>query len=271
MTDNAHCRNDTRCRAYDATTGRAAPTGRTPLCDPCLTAAGHGLRALLWDLLDLAQLHTPSLAQPLGQHGGAHRDPPMPLAAGPEALTAEIVHVLTTWETEIRAVCGLHEPATHGPAAPWHTTITRRPAHARQRPGAAAQRAIAVLAPRIHDLARLPPTAVYPTGCEDTPTDMDGVDAVQQLTRLHHRARALLGRTRRTFWVPGECALCGANPTPGVDGPLYRSEPRQAGDDPPIWCDHCGGWRTDADYRRYLTMLVWPTTRPDRQGQETAA
>jgi hypothetical protein len=43
-----------------------------------------------------------------------------------------------------------------------------------------------------------------------------------------------------------------------VDGPLYRSEPRDAGDEPQVWCDICQGWRTEEDYRRYLVELVWP-------------
>jgi hypothetical protein len=47
------CRSDQQCRDHDGRT--ACPTSR-PLCDACLEAAGPGIRGLVFDYLDLAQV-----------------------------------------------------------------------------------------------------------------------------------------------------------------------------------------------------------------------
>jgi hypothetical protein len=233
------CRHDEHCAGWDRTTRTPATATAGPLCEPCLARHTADLRALLYDYVDLEQLHYPSLAQALtGQPNGSPA-PAMPINGNAEALQAEIVWALTTWEREIRVAQRLHQP----PAA---------------RPGRAVHRAVHTLTDRTRALATLPPRQVRPAGVEDPPQTMDGGDALAHLSDLHRRARAMLGRTRRVFWVPGECPSCDATPEPGVPGPLYRSEPRDEGDEPPVVCDRCGETRTYDDYERYVRMLVWP-------------
>lgn len=264
------CRNGDRCLGYDRSTKQPAERGATAVCDPCLDwdteRARRAVNTLPWRVLDLAQLQAPSMAQTLTGQPGGRTEPPMPLAAAPEALQAQIVHVLTTWEQVIRDVCGLSDiPAATN--QPWHTTVTRRPPSAVGRLGAQARRAAGILAPRMDRLARLGPTAVYPTGCEDDPTDLDGVDALHALDRLDRLAFAMLGRTRREFWVPGECwqdKCAKAHQKAVKDGHdrsqwLYRAEPARAGDEPPVHCRYCDEPRTYAEYLAYVEMMVWPT------------
>ena len=250
-TDIRLCAHAEHCRGFDRTARQPAETAGNPLCTRCLDSHERDLRGLLWDWLDLEQLQMPSLAQSLTGQPNGSTEPAMPMAGGPEALQSEIAHVLATWEDVIRDRHRLADvPAT-------------------RRQGPTVQRAVTLLAPRVDILSRLDATTVYPTGCEDTPTDMTGVEALTHISHLHQRARAMLGRTRRTYWVPGDCGLCGAQPTEGVPGPLYRHEPRHEGDESPVWCDHCDGWRSHDDYERYVTMLVWPQLHHD-QDEATA-
>jgi hypothetical protein len=248
------CRNSDHCRQHT--------TARNPLCRNCLDHASRDIRALLWDWIDLEQLQIPSLAQTLTGQPNGTATPAMPLAGAPEALQAEIAWVLTTWEEIVRDAQRLSAGTATPPVAPWHTTVTNPPPDARVRDGAAVHRAVGILAPRVADLARLPPTAVPPTGCEDPFADMDGVEALQQIAALHQRARSMLGRTVRDVWLPGGCMLCDAPKIDGVDGPLYRSEPREEGDEPPVWCTQCGEWRTYDDYQKSILLIVWPHLHP---------
>ena len=184
----------------------------------------------------------------------------MPIAGHVEALQAEIVHSATVWEYEVRVACRLPDPTTLAPLADWHTTLRHPQPVARLRPGATLQRAIDTITVRIERLASLPATAVCPTGVEDQPVDMTGADAIDHLRQLHARSRAMLGRTRRTFWIPGECWVqaCGARPTAGEDGPLWRSEPIRAEDPMQVGCSRCGAQRGYPDYEQYMTGLIWP-------------
>jgi hypothetical protein len=101
-------------------------------------------------------------------------------------------------------------------------------------------RALGVVGPRV----QVPAVNVRATGVEDKPVDATGLEALAQLVHLHMRARAMLGRTRRTFCVPAECwqeecatlhrqaVAAGADPKEW----LWRSKPRDEGDEPPVWC-----------------------------------
>ena len=261
MSDHAgYCRNEHRCPGWD---GRQAAPTDDPFCGTCLDSAGRDIRALVYDYVDLAQLHEPSLSQAPNEHTGGSKERPIPIAAHVEALQSEIVHVTTTWEAEIRVAHRLPDPETLVPVADWHTTLTRPTPAARIRPGAAVQRAIGIIETRVRALSLLPATAVCSTGIEDDPADVEGWEAVQHLQTLHQRARSMLGRTRRTFWIPGECWACDARPTPGVDGPLWRSEPRDARDPMQVGCNHCGAQRPYADYETYMAGLIWPDQPSD--------
>ncbi|WBB94208.1 hypothetical protein [Verrucosispora sp. WMMC514] len=249
------CIADTHCKGYDRLERRPAWTATThPYCDPCIAAATRDIRMLACDWYDLAQQQYPTLSQ-APSTSSAHRqrpEPPIPLREGPDALQREIHHAVTTWEAVVREHARLSTPADlarHGPAV---------------------QRAVGILAPRVRLLAQLPATTVYPTGCEDQPTDMTGADAIDHLCRLRARARSMLGWTHRRRWVPGDCWACDGRDADDLDGPLYRSEPRY---EPGTWdgvltsrvhCDRCGQDRPEADYDEYLVTLRWPG-QPDEQ------
>jgi hypothetical protein len=255
--DQGRCRSGDRCRGLDPVTRQAHPTSQ-PLCEACLEAAERDTRALVFDYLDLAQLHEPAMSQAPSEHTGGSKEKPIPINGHAEALQAEIVHVTSVWEYEIRVACRLADPYVSAPVADWHTTISKPTPLARVRPGAAVQRAVGIIGPRLRRLAALPPTIVCPAGVEDDPVEMAGWEAVHQLQALHQRARGMLGRTRRTFWIPGECWQCGAHPTQGVDGPLYRSEPRDARDPMQVTCSKCQAYRPYPDYEQYMATLLWP-------------
>lgn len=240
---------DSACREWDGQQPGWADGG--PLCATELRVAERDVPLLLFDYLDLEQQLPRSLSQALDGQPSGKPGPPVPLALATEALQAEIVHVLTTWEAEIRARCGLSEPPERGPNLPWHTTVTKRPPLARVRAGAAVQRALTVLGPRLPELARIPATAVQATGVEDPPEDMFGWEALLHLSRLHQRARSMLGRTRRTERLPGDCSGCGAYD-------LRRDEPRFEGDPCDVYCGTCARTWSRDEYDRYVLLMVAP-------------
>ncbi|MCX5066636.1 hypothetical protein OOJ91_12180 [Micromonospora lupini] len=247
MTDTHHpdrqCISDIRCKGYDHVAKHPAWTDPgSPFCEACLAAARRDVRTLLYDWVDLAQMQAPSLSQAMNAQPGARRDPPMPLRGDPEALQQEIHHVLTTWETEVRAAAGLADL----PPLSQH--------------GAAVQRAVTILEPRVRLLSALPPTAVYPTGCEDPVTDLAGWEAVEHLQRLRARARSMLGWTFRSRWVPGDCWACDGRDADDKDGPLFRAEPRYEQDDCEVWCARCQQHRPADEYDEYVQTLRWPGT-----------
>lgn len=132
------------------------------------------------------------------------------------------------------------------------------------------QRAVGIVAPRLERLANLPAITVCPTGIEDQPVGMFGWEAIHHLQQLHGRARGMLGRTTRRFWIPGDCWACGARSVPLEDGPLYRSEPRQYDDPMQVSCARCGRYRPYADYEHFQTNLQWPI-QPVGQHVQAAA
>lgn len=238
-----HCRNRTNGQPY--------PTS-DPLCETCLDHAGRDVRNLVFDYLDLAQLHEASLSQAINEKTRGSKDSPMLISEQVDALQQEIVHTALTWEYEIRVACRLSDPTTLAPLADWHTTISKPQPVAQVRPGAALQRAVTILAPRLRQLSLLPATAVLPTGAEDDPQDVTGWQAVHHLQSLHQRAKAMLGRTRRILSLHGTCPTdCGAQA-------LYRQEPREHHDEPPVWCDACGSTAPYAAYEHFMVNLVWP-------------
>ncbi|MFD6565374.1 hypothetical protein [Micromonospora profundi] len=264
-TSGRTCVSDTRCRAYDrlAKPPAAAPVTTTPLCDACLDHHRADIQALPVDYLDLAQLHETSLSQALRDRTTGSHESPLLIAGQVQALQAEIVHATTTWETEVRHAARLAAAEQAAPIADWHTTLRRPTPVGAGRPGHQVQRATGILTAHLHTLARLPATAVHPTGCEDPPEDMTGVDAIDHLTRLHGRARGILGRTSPRPWIPGDCPNtdCGArdaDPAWADGGPLYRTTPRDFKDIPTVYCAACNTARSYTDYETYMTQFEWP-------------
>jgi hypothetical protein len=260
-TDQRTCNSGPACKDHN---GRTAHPTEHPLCPACLDAADHDIRALVYDYLDLAQLHETSLSQAINEKTtGSLLESPMLLSGHVEALQAEIVHATAMWEYELRVAGRLSDPNTYAPL--WRTTVydhidlIRHGARTiKARGGASVQRAVGIILPRLARLAALPETLVCPTGVEDEPQPMAGWQAIHQLQQLHGRARSTLGRTVRRFWIPGECWTCNAKPKLGEDGPLYRSEPRFPEDPMQVNCDRCGAYRAYADYEQFQANLQWP-------------
>lgn len=250
-TDQRTCNADTTCKAYDPVGRHAYPTN-DPLCHACLDHAERDIRTLTYDYLDLAQLHEASMSQAINEKTAGSKEKTMLLVGHVEALQAEIVHVTTTWEYEVRVTAHLSDPQTLVPVADWHTTLTRRTPPPRMRGGAAVQRATAIIAPRLRMLSLIPATAVCPTGVEDDPQDITGWEAALQLADLHGRCRGVLGRTRRTLSLHGVCP----NPACSAQA-LYRQEPRDYLDEQPVWCDTCKTQRPYADYEHFMVRLQW--------------
>lgn len=266
-------RNETRrgtcfagehCRARDPITKKAAATA-DPLCGACLEGAERDTRALVYDYLDLAQLHEASMSQAINEKTDGSKDSPLLIAGHVEALQAELVHVLTTWEYEVRVTARLSDPRARVPIADWHTTLTRPAPEPKVRAGHAVQRAVAILAPRMRMLSLIGPTAVCPTGVEDDPADVAGWEAIHHLTALHKRARSYLGRTRRTLALHGTCANDDC-----TTHALYRNEPAFAEDEPPVWCDACKTTRPYRDYEHFMVNLAWPKQPADTREQVAA-
>jgi hypothetical protein len=233
-TSGRHCVSDTRCRGYDNATKLPAPVTTVPMCDPCLTGAERDVSNLVYDYVDLEQLQAPTLSQALNMQPSGKAAPPMPLNGQAEALQAEIVHVACTWEDVIRD----------------HARLSARNTQPR-RPGRQLDDAIRVLLPRLRQLAALGATDVYPTGCEDQPTDMTGWEAIHHLQHLHARARGMLGRTHRSTHLPGACSGCGLDE-------LHRDDPRHPDDPCDVYCANCQATWPHGDYQQYVTELVWP-------------
>lgn len=257
MGETGSCRGERGCKAYGRDVANQPALTDDPLCDACLDCARPDIRALVYDYLDLAQLHETSLSQAISEKTAGSKESPMLLAGQVEELQAEILHVTTTWEGEVRSAANL-TTGRRLPVPAWATTRSHPLPLVRVRAGAAVQRALGILLPRLRNLSLLPAVAVRPAGIEDDPEDVAGWEAVHHLQSLHGRARAALGRTRRTFWIPGECWSCDARPVRGVDGPLYRSEPRRFEDPMEVRCDKCGAIRPYPDYEHYMTGLLWP-------------
>jgi hypothetical protein len=261
MSDTRTCINGPRCPGWD---GRHAQPTSDPYCRDCLDRAERDIRGLVYDYVDLAQLHEASLSQAPSEHtsGGGHESPTL-LAEHVEALQAEIVYVTALWEHALRADGRLSNPKTFAPL--WSNTVydrlnltTGSNGLRRARPGHIVQRAVTLITGRIERLARLDTITVCPAGIDDEPTVMNGADAITHLQQLHQRSRGTLGRTTRRFWIPGECWNCDAHPVRDMDGPLYRSEPRYPEDPMSVHCQPCGATRSYADYEHYQQTLLWP-------------
>jgi hypothetical protein len=242
--NGSYCLSGDRCKDYNHLAKHSADIPSTAaLCNTCLTVAERDIRSLVFDYFDLEQLQIPALSQALDTQPTGKPGPPMPLSGAPEALQAEILHVSTTWEIEVRAHARLSEPTLE------------------KLRGAAVQRAVTVIATHVATLARFEPTAVFPTGCEDDPADVAGWEAIHHLQHLHQRARGMLGRTHRTSVVPGTCS--GSDTRPDCAAPLYRDEPRFAEDPCPVYCSdaRCTARWTTEEYERFVGLTVAALTR----------
>lgn len=237
MSDVAtRCAADSRCVAWDSVARQPAWTDGAPLCVDCLTVCGQDIGRLVADYVALEQVLAPGSGG--GEFVSGTRERPVPLRLGVEALQARMLHVLTTWEAVVRDVCGLSDSVEDGVRDGW-----------------AIQAAVKILEPRVRRLAALGATEVYPTGCEDDPTDMTGMEALLAMRDLHRDAHRMLGLTRKVNRLPGECPRCGLGTLVAPDGTEHPALARDNGKDEVV-CQACGHWMEREEYERYAGLVV---------------
>lgn len=231
-----------RCRGYDHARKVPAWTDGLPLCEECLSAAGLDVGRLLLDYRDLANA-IPKLSGS-GEQVSGTREKPIPLRLDVDALMAEILHVVTTWEEIIRDYSDL------GPVA------------VRVRPGWAVQAAVRILQPRVRQLAVVGGVEVFPRGCEDNLTETTGAEALLHMVWLHQHCQRLLGLTKLTNNLPGECSGCGSSNLVTDHGNMTALA-RPDGSET-VFCRNCGRTWTWDEWEQYA--LVWvETLRNDRR------
>lgn len=244
------CVADARCRDYDHTRKHAALLAdvSTPLCPDCLMFAERDVRTLTYDYIDLEQMLPTSLSQALDSQSqyGRRGEPPAPIRTSVEALQRTIWWATTTWAEVLIERHRLAE-------APWAD------ARRRVRDGYAVKWAVDVLTPRVRDLARVGAVELvdYPDVDEDAAvrhgagsiSTLTGAQGVLHLSWLRSKARATLGRTRRTTRVPGRCGC------PNDGNYLYRDEPRYEKDPCPVYCGACPNRWTPEEYERYVGLM----------------
>lgn len=238
MTDSmtGRCTAGDRCRGYRHDLKQPAWTNDGgPLCEDCLVEAERDIGRLLLDWRDLEEMLPKAAGQ--GEYVSGTRDAPVPLNLGVEALQAEILHVLTTWAEVMSDYADLADPPD-----------------GRARAGWAVQRAVTILQPRVRQLALIGPTEVFPTGPEDAPEPLSGVDAIAAMSRLHRRAHHQLGLTRAVTNLPGECSACGLATLAGDRGDRTALA-RDDGSDV-VYCRACGAWQTRDEYDRDTSASV---------------
>ncbi len=224
MTD--WCAAEDRCRGYDRHNRVPAATSDTALCEACLRVGQRVTRVLVYDYVDLEQ----HIARPAGggEHVSGTKEQPIPLALGIEALQREIWLLTTTWEQILRDLDSLADPPT------------------RVRDGWAVQHALAIIHPRVPQLANVPATTVMPHGPDGEPAEQTGAEGILAMVSLHGRVRATLGLTRLVHELPGECWRCGL--------PALR---RDDGEDE-VYCADCYATWTGQEYAREVELaLAW--------------
>lgn len=249
-----HCIADTRCHNYDHQARHPAllAAGRTTLCPDCLRVAERDVRQLPSDYAALEQwLPRPLSEWSDGQPKRARGELPLPLREYVLVLQRHIWWVTTAWEPVVRELDRLSDEVRRGVREGW-----------------AVQRAVTVIAPRLHQLAEVGPVdmADYPP-IDDTisapfvwgpdqrrpiaAVSPTGADGIHHLTRLHRLASAMTGLTERIRRLPGFCHAC------KEDEVLRQKHPLKFKHDPPVWCDNCGASQPYEDYERMMKLVVW--------------
>lgn len=246
-----------RCRNFDHQRNRPAILDgpRDPLCPDCLMVAERDIKVLLYDYIDLEQMLPQSITRALDTQSGfgASREAPIPLRVHVDTLQRTIWAVTTTWAEVLVDRHRLADP-------PYARRVNPGDPPTRVRDGYAVKWALAVIEPRVRDLARVEAVEVadYPDINPDeailthgvTVAELTGAQGLMHMAWLHGRVRRMLGIARRTTRVPGRC---GCN----RDGNfLYRDEPRYERDPCPVYCGACASQWTEEEYDRYIGLMT---------------
>ncbi len=211
--DSTNCHAYEACRDYSARDQKPADRADgSLLCGRCLAHAEWVIDKLDFDYLDLENFLPKPISSGLDGQPRGGKSQPTPIREDVDELQREIVALACLAHRIVATYDGLTDP----PGG---------------RAGPRLQRAVAVVRPRLALMARLE----------------SGVEILVRLGRAHHRVRSLIGLTRRTTRLAGDCSGCSASY-------LLRDEPRFAGDPLMVRCGSCERTWTNEEYETYVGL-----------------
>lgn len=213
------CRRGQFCAARAEWNG-PAPAAR-PICDRDTDELDRVIRELVELLPHLRAAALAALPgkSPDGKTGGGNVEAPLPFRADLDELAAQVVATVGEWASQVAAVARIPGPPP-----------------GRHQPGRALTASAAILRPRLSVLLALQAATVTRDG---EAVAMDGGDAALELFTLHHRVRAVLGRTNKVLHLPWPCPACGVRGLERYDG--YES----------IVCGSCGAQSVMDDHDQF--------------------
>lgn len=222
------CRRGQFCAARFDWNG-PAPAAR-PLCDRDTDELDRVLRELVELLPHVRAVALAALpGRASGDRtGGGSVEAPLPFRADLDELADLIGATVGEWASYVAVVARILGPPP-----------------GKHQAGRALQVAVAILRPHLSVLLALQPRAVRRL---DETVAMDGGDAALELFALHHRTRAVLGRTNKVLHLPWPCPstvidedeserICGVRALERYDG--YEQ----------VVCSSCGAQTTMDDHQ----------------------
>lgn len=197
------------------------------------------------------------------------RSAPIPPNAAVDALLREHIAILASWDERVRMAMGLSLPDTQ---------LARRQRHGRQVADLTATLAahldillglpldaMARIYP-LHDLSRIPEGCYGRSnrtgGYAEVTVDLSGADAGEEILRLAHRTRSLLGETRmrERLDVPCPDPTCDRMMLDRVQGSEYEAE-----------CGNCGRLMSRAEYGQWVRLYANSLSSAEVDTRTTAA
>lgn len=207
-----------------------------------------------------------------GERVTMSRSAPIPLRADIDALLREIRDVLASWDERVRTDQHLSDPDT--------LAAQSRPDHGRQVAGYCRTLCLQLdnllglgadamgRSFPLHNLEKIPEGARGRTnligGYAEVTIELDGAAAGEEILRLKHRVRSVLGETRMVERLDVPC------PDPACD--LLMLERRQ-GSNYEAECGACGRLLTTADYHAWVRLYAATVSTAEvdaRKDQRTA-
>jgi hypothetical protein len=162
------------------------------LCPWCHERVKADILALPRDYLDLTLRARVRMRARSSEIRPASRLSYIPMDEYAEATYRCIFWTLTCWEQVVRDRSGLADVDYSG-----------------MRPGRVVDLCARVIAHRLQVLAGAPPVWGYFDGADQEPADRSGMDAIDDLRRLHRRAMVILDLSDPITHMPGPCPGCG--------------------------------------------------------------